>query len=60
VGIEQLDELGKISERAGQTIDLIDQHNVDRPRPDIRQELLQSGPVERGAGECAIIVAAGD
>src|SRR5206468_6498828 len=60
VGIEQLDELGEISERAGQPIDLVNQHNVDRARPDIRQELLQSGPLERGAGECTIVVAAGD
>jgi hypothetical protein len=60
VGIEQLDELGEISKRAGQPIDLVNQYNVDRACPDIRQELLQSGPLERGAGECAIVVAAGD
>jgi hypothetical protein len=60
VGIEQLEELGEISERAGQPIDLVNQHNIDRARPDIRQELLQSGPRERGAGECAVVVAAGD
>jgi hypothetical protein len=59
-GIEQFDELGEISERAGQPIDLVNQHNVDRARPDIGQELLQSGPLERGAGECAVVVAAGD
>ena len=58
MGIEQLDELGEIRERAGQPIDLVNQHNVDRARPDMRQELLQSGPLERGAGECTVIVAA--
>ena len=60
MGIEQLDELGEISKRAGQPIDLVNQHNVDRACPDIRQELLQSGAIERGAGECAIVVTAGD
>src|SRR5205085_177779 len=46
--------------RTGQPVDLVHQHNVDSARPDIRQELLQSGPLERGAGECAVVVAAGD
>src|SRR5260221_657263 len=50
--------------RAG-TIDIVlvykvDQHNIDRPCPDIGQELLQRGALERGAGECPIVIAAGD
>ena len=60
MGIEQLDELGKIRKRAGQPVDLVNQHNINLARPDIGQELLQSRPVERGAGECTIVVAAGD
>src|SRR5437667_10777227 len=52
VGIEQLDELGEISKRAGQPVNLVNQHDVDRPRPDVGQEPLQSRPLERGAGEC--------
>src|SRR5262249_24301746 len=59
-GIEQLDELGEISERAGQPVDLVNQHNVNLARPDIGQELLQRRAVERGTGECTIVVAAGD
>jgi hypothetical protein len=39
---------------------LINQHNVDLARLDIRQELLQRRALERGAGECAIIVAVRD
>ena len=58
--VEQLDELGEISERPGQPVDLVDQDDVDLAGPDIRQELLQGGPLERGTGECAIVVAAGD
>src|SRR5205823_8747680 len=60
VGSEQLDEFGAVRERAGRPIDLINQHNVDRARPDIREELLQSEPLERGAGECAVVVAGRD
>src|SRR6516164_1819319 len=60
VGIEQLDELGEISQRAGQPVDLVNQHNVNLARLDIGQELLQRRAVERGAGECAVVVAAGD
>src|SRR5205823_184336 len=58
--IEQLDHLREISERAGEPVDLVDQHDIDCPRPNIGQELLQSGAVERSAGECPIVVAAGD
>jgi hypothetical protein len=60
VGAEQLDELGKISKRAGQPIDLVDEHNIDLARADVGQELLQRRALERGAGESAIIVAGGD
>src|SRR5262249_24124310 len=51
---------GEISERAGQLVDLVNQHNVNLACPDIGQELLQRGAVERGTGECTIVVAAGD
>src|SRR5262249_52597085 len=50
----------KISERAGQPVDLVDQHDVDLARPDIGQQLLQRRAVERGAGEGAVVVAARD
>jgi uncharacterized protein YciI len=35
VGVEQLDELGKISKRAGEPVDLVDQHDVGLTRADI-------------------------
>src|SRR5262252_1800441 len=60
MSIEQLDELGEISERAGQPVDLVNQHNVDSARAHLGQEPLQSRAVERGTGECTIVVAAGD
>jgi hypothetical protein len=41
VGIEQLDELGEISERTGQPVDLVHQHDVDLASAHLGQELLQ-------------------
>ena len=41
MGIEELDELGEIGERAGETVDLVDDHHVDPLRPDLRNETLQ-------------------
>jgi hypothetical protein len=60
VGIKQLNELGKIGQRAGQPVDLVDQHNIDLAASDIGQELLHRRTLERGAGERAIVVAARD
>src|SRR5580692_10135470 len=42
LGIEDLDDFGKIGERAGQPIDLVDDHRVDPPRRDVLKQLLQS------------------
>src|SRR6516225_2960249 len=60
MGIEQLNELGEIRERAREPVDLVDQHNVDRTRPDVGQEPLHGRTVERGAGKGAVVVAAGN
>ena len=60
MGLEQLNELGKISERTGQPVDLVNHHDVNLAASDIGQELLQRGPLERGAGERAIVVVDGD
>jgi hypothetical protein len=45
--VEQLDQLGKIGERAGQPIDLIDHDDVDLAGPDVGEEVLQGRTVER-------------
>ena len=39
--VEQLDELGKIRQRAGQAVDLVDHDDVDLVGPHILQEPLQ-------------------
>src|SRR6516225_1780797 len=55
-GVEDLDDLGKIGERAGQPIDLVDDHDVDPPRGDVGKQLLQSRPLHRRAGAPAVII----
>jgi len=54
--IEDLDDLGKIGERAGQPVDLVDNDGVDPPRREVSQQLLQSRPIHRRAGEPAVII----
>src|ERR1700757_1536136 len=56
LGIEDLDDFGKIGERAGQPVDLVDDHRVDPPCRDVGEQLLQSGPVHRRAGDPTIII----
>jgi hypothetical protein len=58
--VEQLDQLGEVGERAGETVDLIDDHDADLASPDIGQKPLQGWAVERGSGETAIVVAIGN
>ena len=55
--VEQLDQLGEVGERAGQPVDLVDDDDVDPPGPDVGQEPLQGRPLQRAAGEAAIVVA---
>jgi hypothetical protein len=54
--IEDLDDLGKIGERAGQPVDLVDDHGVDPPRRDVGEQPLQRRPTHRCAGEPAVII----
>ena len=56
MGLERLDQLGEVGERAGQPIDLIDDDHVDPSRLHIDEQLLQSRPIHRAAGEAAVVV----
>jgi hypothetical protein len=58
-GIEDLDDLGKIGERAGQPVDLVDDDNINPPRSDVGEQPLRSRPIHRGAGEPAIVISLG-
>src|SRR5271169_6177444 len=54
--VEDLDDLGEIGERAGQPVDLVDDHDIDAPRRDVGEQPLQSRPTHRRAGEPAVII----
>src|SRR5215472_7986187 len=54
--IEDLDVLGKIGKRAGQPVDLIDNHGIDPPRGDVGEEPLQRRSIHRHAGEPAVVI----
>ena len=60
VAIEHLDQLGKIHQRAAEPIDLVDDHHVDAPGLDVGQQSLQRRPVQRCAGNAAVVVAVGN
>ena len=57
--VEHLDQPGKVHQRAGQPIDLVDDDDVDLPRLDVGQQALQGGPLQRAAREAAVVVAVG-
>src|SRR5215469_2884014 len=57
--VEDLDDLGKISERAGQPVNLVDDDRIDPPRSDVGEQPLQSGPIDRRAGEPTVIISLG-
>ena len=54
--VEQLDELGKIRQGAGQAVDLVDDDDVDLAGSYVLQEPLQGRPVGIAAREAAIVV----
>ena len=56
VGIEDLDDLGEVGQRAGQPVDLVDHHNVDLAGRDVGQQTLQGRPLHGAAGEAAVVV----
>src|SRR6202020_2677528 len=56
MGIERLDQLGEVGERAGQAIDLIDDDHVDPSRLHVDEQLLERWPFHRPAGEAAVVV----
>jgi hypothetical protein len=48
--------LGEIGERAGQPVDLVDDHGIDPPLRDIGEQLLQRRPIHGRATEPAVII----
>src|SRR5882757_9102199 len=58
--IEQLDQFGEVRQRPRQTIDLVDDDDVDLAGADIVQQLLKVGTVGGPAGVSAIVIAGTD
>ena len=58
--VEQLDELGKVCQRAGQPVDLVDHDHVDLAGPYVTKKLLQGWAVGIAAGKSPVIVFASD
>ncbi len=46
--VEEFDELGEVGERPRQPVDLIDDDDVDLGGPDLIEQPLQGGALERG------------
>ena len=49
--LEQLDQLGEVSKRAGQAVDLVDHHDIDLAGSDVGEQGLQGRAFQRPAGE---------
>ena len=49
-GVEELDQLGKIGQRAGQPVDLVDHDHVDLAGLDVFEQMLQGRAVHVAAG----------
>src|SRR5882757_4870744 len=60
MGIEQFDQFGEICQGSRQTVDVVDDDDINLPGADVVQQSLQVGPVGRSAGVSAIIVARAD
>ena len=45
--VEHLDHLGEVGERAGQAVDFVDHHDIDRSLVDISQQTLERRPFHR-------------
>ena len=58
--IEQFDQLGEVGQRSRQTVDLVDDDDVDLPGANIIQQLLKVGAVGGPAGVSAIVIAGTD
>ena len=60
VAVEHLDQPGEVHQRAGQPVDLVDDHDVDPAGLDVGHQALQGRAFQRAAGEAAIVVAVGN
>ena len=60
VAVEHLDQLREIHQRAAEPVDLVDDNDVDALCLDVGEQSLQRRPLQRRAGNPAIIIVVGD
>jgi hypothetical protein len=60
MGVEELDQLGEVGERAGQPVDLVDNDHVDPVSANVIKELLERWPVHRAARVATVVVVGAD
>jgi len=57
VTVEDLYQLREVHQRPAEAVDLVDHDHVDQPGLDVGDQLLERRPVQRAAGEAAVVVA---
>src|SRR5258706_611672 len=58
--LEGFDQLEKIQHRAGKTIDLVNDHNIDAAGLNVGHETFKGGAIERAAGHATVVIVVGD
>ncbi len=56
MGIQHIDDLGEVGERAGQAVDLVDDDDLDLAGLDIGEEPLQRRALHRSAREASVVI----
>jgi len=56
MGVEDVDDLGKICERPRQSVDFIDNDDLNLAGLDVFQKPLEGRPLHRPAGQAAVVV----
>ncbi|MDO6962315.1 hypothetical protein [Rhizobium alvei] len=56
MAVEDIDEFGEVHLRSGQAVDLVDDDDVDPPFADMLEQALDGRPLQRAAGDAAIVV----
>ena len=53
--VERFHQLCEVGEGAGETVDLVDNDNVDLASSDLVQQVLQGRAIQRSAGKAAVV-----
>src|SRR4030088_365769 len=57
MSLKQLHQLGEVCQRPGQTVDLVENHDVNFAQADISQQRLHRRAFQSSSGDAAIVVA---